>query len=83
MNTSRLLFVRPRLDASLAPIYVALVCIVALGLPAFAVALWPQDTAPFAAQPEAGDVAPGNGTPARGASQSRKARPAPGRGRWA
>jgi len=83
MSTSRLLFVRPRLDASLAPIYAALMSLVALGLLAFAFALWPEGSAPSASRPEAGGVAPASGSARSGASPSQKMRLAPGRGRWA
>lgn len=50
MLARRMLFVRPRPLASLAPLYLALLLIVALSLFGFAVALWPEDPAPAAIQ---------------------------------
>jgi|KBSSwiStaDraftv2_1062776.scaffolds.fasta_scaffold17602_5 hypothetical protein len=43
MRAARLLFVRPSREASLVPIYAALLALVAVALIAFAVALWPPD----------------------------------------
>ncbi len=43
MLARRMLFVRPPHAASLAPLYVALLAIVAFSVFGFAVALWPED----------------------------------------
>ena len=83
MNSARLLFARPRQGASLAPIYAALLSLVALGLLAFAVALWPEGAAPSASRPDAGKVDPVSGKAVVGPGRSQKPRPAPGPGRWA
>jgi hypothetical protein len=83
MNSARLLFARPRQGASLAPIYAALLSLVALGLIAFAVALWPEGAEPFAPRRDAGKVAPASGNAVVGPGRTQKLRPAPGPGRWA
>jgi len=83
MNTQRLLFAQPRRMASLAPIYVALLSLVSLGLLAFAVAFWPESIAPSAWRPEPGEVVPATVSPDPGVTRARIVRPAPSRGRWA
>lgn len=83
MNTARLIFARPRAGASLAPIYAALLSLLALGLLAFAVALWPEGAAPFASRTDGGKVAPASGKAMVEPGRSQRLRPAPGRGRWA
>jgi hypothetical protein len=83
MNTQRLLFVQPRRMASLAPIYVALLSLVFLGLLAFAVAFWPENAAPSASRPGLNGVVPATVSPAPGVTRARIVRPATSRGRWA
>jgi hypothetical protein len=46
MRTQRLLFAREPFAASLAPVYAALLTIVALSLAGFAIAFWPDDARP-------------------------------------
>lgn len=48
MRGHRLLFVSPRRRPGLAPIYLALLLVVALGAAGFGVALWPRGPAPSA-----------------------------------
>jgi hypothetical protein len=83
MNTQRLLFVQPRRLASLAPIYVALLSLVFLGLLAFAVAFWPENAAPSASRPGLNGVVPATVSPDPGVTRARTLRPASSRGRWA
>ena len=83
MNTQRLLFARPRGMASLAPIYLALLSLVSLGLLALAVAFWPEGSAPSVWRPEPGEVVPATVSPDLDVTRARIVRPAPSRGRWA
>lgn len=83
MNTQRLLFVQPRGLASLAPIYLALLSLVVLGLLAFAVAFWPADSARPVSRLRMNEVVPATVSPDPGATRARSLRPAMARGRWA
>lgn len=83
MNTQRLLFVQPRRLASLAPIYVALLSLVFVGLLAFAVAYWPEGSAPPVPRTQMNKVVPATVSPDPDVTRARMVRPAPSRGRWA
>ena len=57
MHTRRLLFVSPRSRVRLAPVYVALLSLVALSLLGFVVAFWPEQPAASAYRPDDSEVA--------------------------
>ena len=58
MPVDRLLFARPRREATIAPIYVAILSLVSLGLLAFIVVMWPDDPKPTAPRPGEAQAAP-------------------------
>ena len=62
MGTRRLLFVRSRRNAGAAPIWVALLSLVALSLGALLVALWQGDPTPYEHQRRGGDDATSKGS---------------------
>jgi hypothetical protein len=79
----RLIFVRTRRKASLAPIYAALVFLPCVGLLALAYAFWQEGSSPSALQPSVNKVVPATGSPERNRSFPRRDLLPPGRGRWA
>jgi len=82
MRERRLLFVRRRWEASLAPIYVALLAVVSVALFGFAAALWPDDSARPAHRAPTSDSSPASRS-FEGASRHPPDAPkAPGRGSW-
>ena len=83
MNTLRLLFVQPRRLASLAPIYVALLCLVLLGLLAIAVAYWPEGATRPVSRSQLNEVVPATVSPDPGVTRAQSPRPAMTRRRWA
>ena len=82
MNTQRLLFVQPRRLASLAPIYVALLSLVVVGLLAFAIAYWPEGSARPVPRSQVNDVVPATVSPDPGVTRARSVRPPSRGGRW-
>ena len=81
MATRRLLFVHPRREANLAPIYAALLMLVLVSFIAMAVAVWREPPVPAANRVQRG-TPPANEPFDSGLRRPRDAPPPPKRSNW-